>query len=161
VDIVATTLSQILRRFRPAVTPGPAGPAAVPVDRVAEVEAELAAVFAALEPAVTAAREVREQAAGDADRRRQQGEEEAERIVAAARARLDAVRAEAASAGLAALDAERAVLDADSRAEVERVRQVADERLAGLLSEVLAEVWATAGLSTATAADVGRFEVAR
>ena len=157
---MATTLSQILRRFRPAVAPGPAGPAAVPADRVAEVEAELAGVFAALEPAVTAAREVRERAGGDADRRRQQGVEEAERIVAAARARLDAVRAEAASAGLSALDAERAALDADARAEVERVRQVADERLGGLLSEVLAEVWATAGPSTATAADVGRFEVA-
>jgi hypothetical protein len=132
----------------------------VPADRVAEAGAELAGVFAALEPAVVAAREVRERAISDADRRRQRGAEAAERIVADARAGVDAVRAEAASGRLAVLETERAALEADARAEVERVRKLADERLAGVLEEVLAEVWATGGISAATTSDVRRCEVA-
>ncbi|MFI5100658.1 MAG: hypothetical protein ACHQE5_09125, partial [Actinomycetes bacterium] len=58
---------------------------------------ELAVVFAALEPVLADARREREEARADADRRRRQGLEDAERIVADARSRLDAVRAEAAS----------------------------------------------------------------
>ena len=78
---MARTLADILRRFRPAVAPGPAAPAGVPADRVMEAEAELAVVFAALGPAVTEASTLVEQARADADRRQQAGVEEAQRIV--------------------------------------------------------------------------------
>lgn len=153
---MAPTLSEILRRFLPAVAPGPAGPVGVPADRVGEAEAELAAVFAALEPAVGDAQRLREQAQADADRRRQQGAGEAGWIMAEARARLDAVRAEAVSAGLAALDEERASLEREARAEVERVRRVAAARLPEVVAEVIAGVWTTAGLPPDMATQVRR-----
>ena len=158
--VVARTLSEILRRFRPAVAPGPAGPAGVPADRVAEARAELADVFVALEPAVTAARQMRERARADADRRRQQGVEQAERIRAEARGRLDAVRAEAASVHLAALDVDRAALEADARSEAERVQQVIGARLPRVVAQVIAQVWDTGGLPATTAAVAPRDEVA-
>jgi len=165
---VASTLSQILRRFRPAVAPGPAGPAGVPADRGAEAEAELAAVFAALEPSVADARRVREEARADAGRRRRHGLEEAERIVAEARNRLDAVRAEAASAQLAALDAERATLEGNARAEVDRVERLAEARVPDLVAQVVARVRMTGGplpgppseTPSETRSEAGRSEVA-
>lgn len=143
---VARTVSDILRRFRPAVAPGPAAPAGVPVDRVAEAEAELAAVFAALEPAVAEAQAMRGRAGRDAAERRRAAAEEAERIVADARASVDAVRAAAAAARLAALDEERAALDEEARVEAERVARVAGERLPAIVARVVEGVWATAGL---------------
>ena len=137
-------LADILRRFRPAVAPGPAAPAGVPADRVMEAEAELAVVFAALGPAVTEASALVEQARVDADRRRQAGVEEAQRIVDGARARLDSVRAEAANARLAESGAERAALEAETSAEIERTREFAAGRLPGLVGAVLGGIWATA-----------------
>jgi len=143
---MARTLADILRRFRPAVAPGPAAPAGVPADRVMEAEAELAVVFAALGPALTEASTLVEQARADADHRQQAGVEEAQRIVGDARARLESVRAEAASKRLAELDAEKAALEAQTDAEVERVGQLAATRVLSLVSAVLDGIWATAGL---------------
>lgn len=139
-------LSDILRRFRPAVAPGPAGPAGVPVDRVAEAEAELARVFVALEPAVAEAEQVRQSARLAADARRRDAIEAAEQIVAAARGRLDILRAEAASAQITALAGARAALDAEARAEVDRVRGLAAARSGEIVAHALAGVWATAGM---------------
>ncbi|HET8769051.1 MAG TPA: hypothetical protein VFM86_17125, partial [Pedococcus sp.] len=76
----------LLLRFRPTGTPGPAGPAGVPVDRSAELAAELAPVLAALaatEAECTALVEEGRRAAG------------AKRAAAAARA--DALRLGASS----------------------------------------------------------------
>lgn len=156
---MARTLSDILRRFRPTVAPGPAAPAGVPIDRVAEAEAELAAVLAALEPAVGKSALVRQQARAEADRRRRRAVEEAERVVADARARLDAVRAEAASGRLAALDEERASLEREAREEADRVREVAEVRLPDVIAQVLDGVWATAGLPPGGATSTGREEL--
>jgi len=146
---MARTLGDILRRFRPSVAPGPAAPAGVPADRTVEAEAELAVVFAALQPAVTEAATLAEQARVEADRRRQAAIEEAQHIVDDARARLESVRAQAASTRLAALDAERAALEAQTRTEVERVGDLAAAHLAGLVAAVLGRIWATAGLAPA------------
>jgi hypothetical protein len=52
---VARTLADTLRRFRPTVAPGAAGPAGIPADRATQAAAEQAAVFAALEPVQLAA----------------------------------------------------------------------------------------------------------
>lgn len=140
------TLSDILRRYRPTVAPGPASPAGVPADRVAEAAAELAVVFVELEPTVEEAERVREQARAEAAHRRLRAVEEADRVVADARSRLDAVRAEAYSAHLAALDKERAKLEGETREEADRVRNVAAARLAKVVAQVVDGVWATAGL---------------
>ena len=156
---MARRLSDILRRFRPAVVPGPAGPAGVPVDRVAQAEAELAAVFAALEPAMGEAARARERGRADAERRRKESIEEADRIVAAARARVDAERARAASMQLAAIDADRARLTAEADAEAERIRQTAAARLPGLVEEIVAAVWATAGVLPRGSAAPGHEEL--
>jgi hypothetical protein len=137
---VPGSLSDLLRRFRPAVAPGPAAPAGVPADRLAEAQAELAPVFAAIQPAVAQARQLREQAAAEATRRRDEGREEAARVVADARARLGAVRAEAAATSIAALEAERAKVDERARAEVDRIRRVAEGRAPGVVAAVVARV---------------------
>lgn len=149
---MARVLADSLRRFKPAVAPGAAGPPGTPIDQAEEAAAELAAVFAALEPVHVAAGRVRAEARADAERRRRQGMEEAERILAGARARRDAVRAEAASRQLAALDEARATIDAGAKAEAERVRQVAEQRLPGIVARVVDGVWETAGLPATTAA---------
>ncbi len=137
---MARTLSDILRRFRPAAAPGPAGPAGVPADRVAEAAAELAVVFDALVSTTADVRARREEAAEDAERLRRQAAAEASRIVADAGGRREAMRAEAASASLTALDADRAALETEARAEADRVRGVAEERLPALVERVLAQV---------------------
>ncbi len=145
---MARTLSDILRRFRPAVAPGPAGPAGVPADRVAEAAAELAVVFDALASTTAEVRARREEAAEDAERLRRQAAAEASGIVADARGRREAMRAEAASARLTALDADRAALETEARAEADRVRGVAEERLPGLVERVLAQVRAVGAMTT-------------
>jgi hypothetical protein len=62
------------------------------------------------------------------------------------------VRADAASVRLAVLDDEGTELEKGARAEVERVRKVSDARLPALVESVLADVWATGGVSTASSA---------
>ena len=81
--------------------------------------------------------------------------------MADARSRLDAVRAEAYSAHLAALDEERAKLDSETREEADRVRDVAAARLANLVAQVLDGVWATAGLPPGGTPFTGARELAR
>lgn len=153
---MAPTVRDILRRFRPAVAPGPAAPAGVPADWVAEAETELAAVFTALAPTQADARRVVAEARADAARAAEAAAEEANGILDAARTRLEAVRLEAASAHLAALDSERAAVDAAARAEAGRIRDVAARRLPELVDEVLDEVWGIAGLAAGTRATRAR-----
>ena len=143
---MARSLSDILRRFRPAVTPGPPAPAAVPSDLMAAAEAELAPVFAALEAATTAARQVRDEARGQAERRRRDATATAGDLLAQTRSSVDAVRADAAAKRLATLDEDRAQLQRSARAEARRVTRVGATRQGDLVEEVVAEVRATAGL---------------
>ena len=145
---MARSPSDILRRFRPAVAPGPAGPAGVPADRAAEKEAELGVVFAALASDVAAARHEVDVARADASSRAQKAAEEASAILARARGDLDAVRAEAARPVLSALDAERTRIEAEARVEVERVGRVSEARIPDIVDQVVAAVWSTADLST-------------
>jgi hypothetical protein len=144
---VPRTLSDILRRFRPAVAPGPAAAAGVPADRLAESLAELAPVFAALEAAVSEAGRVRADGRAEAEARRRWADREANRILAEARARVDAVRAAAAAVEVASLDAERMALQQQALVEVDRVRRQAEAHLPGLVDGVLERVWGSAGLA--------------
>ena len=131
------------------------------MDRVQEAEAELAPVFVALESAAAEARQLRENGQVDAERRRRQGGDEAARIVAEANSRLDAVRSLAATARLATLDEQRAKLEADARAEAERVRLVANAKVGEVVADVVAGVWATAGVLPAPSSNIFHDEVPR
>lgn len=144
---MARTLSDILRRFRPAAAPGPAAPPGVPVDRTAESAAELAPVFAALDPAVEEADRRGVAARAEADRRRRRAAEEAGRILADAQSRVEAVRSEAAATALASIDEQRAALERDANAEAARVHEVSEATRADLVARIVADVWRTAGLS--------------
>ena len=147
--MAARNLAEILRRFRPTTAPGPAGPAGVPADRARESESELASVFSALQPALTEAARLRDDARIEGDRRRRASVEDAQRVISDARDRLDTVRAEAASARLAQLDEERTQLRDGVMTEADRVRTTVDAHLAALVAEVVAGVWATAVPPTA------------
>jgi hypothetical protein len=124
----------ILRRFRPAGSPGAAAPGGVPADRVAERDAELSQVFALLED-VEQERAALLAAARDA----------ADAHRAAARCHADALRAE----GIRRAAAERATAAAavqeeacrevdaalgDARREADRIRHVAVARMPRLVA---------------------------
>jgi hypothetical protein len=109
----------VLARFRPAGTPGPAAPAGVPSDRRAVALAELEPVFAALAGAEAQAAAVREAARETADRRRAAAADQARSMLARARAAAGAERAAAAAA-------RRRAAAADLTAITERAARTAD-----------------------------------
>lgn len=74
-------LREILQRFRAAGPPGPAVPAAVPVDRRAGLLDETAPLFAALAPATAEARRLVAEAAAEAERLRSAADQEARVLV--------------------------------------------------------------------------------
>jgi hypothetical protein len=86
-----------LERFRPSGTPGAAAAAGVPADRVAERSAELGPVLAELDDTQEEARRIVAAARLEADRRRTEGAQRARSVLAAARSQAEAERAEAAS----------------------------------------------------------------
>jgi hypothetical protein len=63
----------ILQRFRPAGTPGPASSSGVPADRVAEASAELEPVLALLAETQAEVSRIRRDAEREAEQRRQGG----------------------------------------------------------------------------------------
>lgn len=130
----------LLNRFRPSGTPGAAGAAGVPVDRAAGAAAELAPLFAALAPTERRCEELLTDAEADARRIRREAEEEAARLVAAARDRQSTERA----AVLAELRARRsadaaAAADAAERQATE-VRDRAEARMGDCVEDVVAAV---------------------
>lgn len=80
-------LRDFLSRFRPAGTPGAAARPGVPVDRVAEREAELQPVLALLADTEQEAARIRCAAAEQAQQRRETARRQAEAILADARLR--------------------------------------------------------------------------
>ncbi|GAA2154616.1 hypothetical protein GCM10009844_40690 [Nocardioides koreensis] len=135
----------LLNRFRPSGTPGAAGAAGVPVDRTGGAAAELAPLFAALEPTERECQALLDRAADDARRIRGQAEEEAQRLVVEARERQSAERA----AVVAELRDHRAARGAATAAEAQRraaqVRELSAARTAGCVDDVVAAVRALAG----------------
>jgi flagellar biosynthesis/type III secretory pathway protein FliH len=116
--------------------PGAPVSAGVPVDRRAELEAELAPVLARLERPQREAEAIVAAARAEADRRRSLAVEKATQLVAQARAAAEAERRRAASDRLAGVDAERQSLLVAAAAEVERINRTAKERVPSLVTEL-------------------------
>ena len=135
-----------LRRFLRTVAPGPPGPAGVPVDREAESAQELAPVFEALDDALAEAGSLRDRARQDADERRQAADDEAARLLADARSRADAARADAAQAAFGDVDREREEIDADASAEIDAFRARAGEKRRQLVAALVEQVRRDVGL---------------
>jgi len=129
-----------LRRLRPAAAPGPAAPAGVPADRVAELDAELAPVFEALRDTVAAAAEIVAAAEGEAERRRTAASAEEAALRAAATRQAAAAEAEAAAGVARALDEERARVLADAHREADAVAGRARTRLPAVVARVVGAV---------------------
>jgi hypothetical protein len=135
-----------LTRFRPVGAPGPGTAAGVPVDRSAEVSAELEPPLALLRQAEDEAQRVRERAAAEADRRRRTAEALAEETVARARAGAAQVRARSAERVRLAAGARAAELIETSERDARRVRRRAQERMPALVDRVVAAVSRELGL---------------
>jgi flagellar biosynthesis/type III secretory pathway protein FliH len=129
----------ILRQFRGGV-PGAPVSAGVPVDRRAELEAELAPVLARLDQSVREAEAIVAGARAEAERRRALAVEQATQLVARARAAAEAERRRAASERLAGADAARQSLLDAAAAEVERINRRAQERVPSLVTELAARL---------------------
>lgn len=128
----------LLYRFRPAGAPGAASSAGVPVDRRADLAAELDPVFAHLVATERECAEIVSAAHRAADACRAQASHKAGSCVATARERLDDERASAAVVQRPG-GPEADVQDA-SPAEVAEVRRRADERMATYVDRVVDRV---------------------
>jgi len=138
------SLSELLRRFRFHGVPGRPALMPVPVDRRAELAAELVPVFAALAGAQRAAAAGSGAADRDARDQRLAAADQARRVVAEARAGVIAARDEAAANRLALAEAERQRVVAAGVAEAERVRRVSTTRVDALAELVVSKVLALA-----------------
>ena len=133
-------VGDILRRFRFHGVPGAPAPAGVPVDRSAEIEAELSPVFSLLEAAQIRATALVEEATAETARRRAAGAEQARRILVQARSEADAARAESAAVRLAQAEGRRRALAVGARHETERIARVSAERAPELVEELVRRV---------------------
>jgi hypothetical protein len=130
----------LLYRFRPAGAPGAASAAGVPVDRGADLAAELEPLFAQLADTEDACTAIREQARGDAERIRARETERARGIVAAANARTQAERAAATAQLRQRAETESSALLAAAEQEAAAVRERAAEQMPAYVAQVVASV---------------------
>ncbi len=143
------SVGDILRRFRFHGVPGAPASVAVPSDRAAVFRTELEPVFQALDGAQRDAVAIAAGAEHSALLRRAGAAEEAQRIVAEARAGVVAARDEAAAAELAQATVECAHVRAAGQTEAARVARVAAERMEALVELVVVHVLETAGAARA------------
>ncbi|NBM19747.1 hypothetical protein, partial [Streptomyces sp. GC420] len=129
-----------LARFRPAGSPGAAPGGAVPVDRSAELAAELEGPLALLDSTTEEADAIRAEAVRGARQRREEATRRAADIVAAAQAAAPEVRANAAARrrAEAARGDESAARAAD--AAVTRLRERAHARMPTLVARAVTDV---------------------
>lgn len=144
-------LGEILRRFRFHGVPGAPTLVAVPADgRAAQLEAELAPVFAALADAQRDAADAVRTAEADARERRQAAAAEAQRIVSQAHAGVVGARDQAATDHLGLVESECARVRAAGQAEAVRIARVDASRLDGVADSIVAYVLGRAdGAATA------------
>lgn len=130
----------LLYRFRPAGVPGAATAAGVPTDRVADLTAELAPVFAALEATEEECTTLVADAEREAATRRERDQGRARAAVESARAKAPAERAEVI-AHLRA-DSDHASRDALERArrDAELVATASSARAPAYAEDVVARV---------------------
>jgi hypothetical protein len=143
----------VLRRFRPAGTPGAAARTGVPVDRAAEAEAELGSLFARLAEVQAECARLREQARDDAEEVRERARKQAAGLVAAARERAEGERAALAARARTEADAESARQIAEAERQVATLRERAERRLPGLVDRTVAIVLAAGAEPTLRATE--------
>lgn len=128
-------LGELLERFRHTATPGPpAAAGGVPVDAVADLQAEVRPLIAALDEVEDETRALVEAATAEAAAVRERGAREAESILS--EARLQAARLRAAPPDEAPDDEARAIL-AEAGAEADEIRRRARRRIPGLVALVM------------------------
>jgi hypothetical protein len=131
------TLYEFLHRFRLHGVPGAARPTGVPADLPSERAAELAPVFAALEPVLRWTEDLRATAARDASLLAQRTSTDGrERVEQARRQAGDDAAAETASM-LLGLDAELGRQVAEARREAERIEMLASRRIPALATRIV------------------------
>lgn len=133
-------LRDVLFRFRPAGTPGTPTPGAVPGDRAAEADAELAPVLADLADTEDEAARIRAEGRARASEVRERGERDARRIVEQARQDAQTVRADAEARARAVRAARSAALVAEAETEAVRLRDHAAGPVAANAARVVAAV---------------------
>ncbi|GAB3979425.1 hypothetical protein GCM10029978_074770 [Actinoallomurus acanthiterrae] len=130
-------LRDLLERFRPAGAPGAAARTGVPADRATELAAELADVFATLEPVQAECTAIREAARRDARDARGRAHDQADTLIAEARMRVAAERAAAAARAGERVSAEYAAIVTDAEGIAAQIRARADERLPALVARAI------------------------
>lgn len=130
----------LLQRFKPVGTPGPAARRGVPADRVTELAAELEPVLAMLSETAAEADRIRAEGAREAERRRTTAKELARVNLASTASLAAADRAEAATRLSRAATAETAETLRAAEQAVGELRQRAAARLPALVDEVVAAV---------------------
>lgn len=131
----------LLQRFRPAGAPGAASRTGVPVDRRADLAAELAPLFAQLASTERLCADIRDRSQHDLADIRARDTERASRILAAASARIEAERAASTVAIQHRAEAESvAELTAAQHAAAELQRR-ALERMPAYVERVVAAVY--------------------
>jgi len=119
----------ILYRFRPAGAPGAAGAAGVPVDRAADLEAELAPVLALLADTEAACDALIEEARRRAAARHVRDLESVRAMAEAATSDAAAARAAAATATTQAAETELRTIRDTASMEAEELRRRASARV--------------------------------
>jgi hypothetical protein len=133
-------VSDFLARFRPVGTPGAAVPAGVPADRVAEASAELEPLFAMLADTEAEADRVHTSADQRIAESHRLAAERAAEVLAQARLRADAERADASARARAIADQEAAQQLAAAAAEAARIHQASDARMDGQVADIVGAV---------------------
>jgi vacuolar-type H+-ATPase subunit H len=133
-------LRDVLYRFRPAGTPGRASAAAVPVDRMAGLVAELEPVFARLTPVESSCDDMVQAARGAAATTRAAAAAEADRVIARAREQVGVERARAGQQARERLEAESAEVMAAAGDEVEQSQLRTSALLPGYVDRVVASL---------------------
>jgi hypothetical protein len=129
-----------LARFRPVGTPGAAAPAGVPADRVVEAAAELEPLFAMLADTEVRAESIRASADQRIAESHRLAAERATEVLAQARLRADAERADASARARAVADQEAAQELAAAEAQAALIREAANERMDAQVAEIMTAV---------------------
>ncbi len=120
----------VLDRFRPAGTPGAAGRPGIPADRSADAAAELTEVLALLDDSQEEAARTRQAATDRTQEIRLNAHRQAAELVAKARDDAETVRAQSEADALREAGTDEGDMRRKTEAEIARLRQRADERLA-------------------------------
>jgi vacuolar-type H+-ATPase subunit H len=132
--------NSLLDRFRPVGAPGPAGPAGVPAGDSQGPEAELVPVFDSLDPTITQAQELIEDAKLRAEETVRQARERAAAEVEQARLDSGAVRARAAAQVSSEAEATDAQMLRTAEDEAAELKRRGESRVPELAAAIVADL---------------------